>query len=166
MPRKPQDVTEAELAVLGVLWDRESATIREITECLYPQGGESEYATVKKLLARLETKKCVRRDRSRMVHVFSASIERQDLVGRRLLELTESLCDGSLTPLLTHVAQAERLTRKQQRMLLELIDDLEQKQKPQPPHPNPLPRGERGQKPQPNPLPRGERGQKPRQRKS
>lgn len=129
MPRKPQDVTQAELAVLQVLWDGGTVTIREITECLYPQGGDSEYATVKKLLARLEAKECVQRDRTSMVHVFSASIERQELVGRRLLELTESLCDGSLTPLLTHLAQEEHLTPKQKRLLWQLIDDLEQKPK-------------------------------------
>jgi BlaI family transcriptional regulator, penicillinase repressor len=127
MARKPQDVTEAELAVLQVLWERGTATIREITECLYPEGRVSEYATVKKLLARLESKECVERDRSSMVHLFSARMERQDLIGRRLLELTQSLCDGSLTPLLTHLAQEEHLTPKQQQLLRQLIDELEQK---------------------------------------
>ena len=107
--------------------ERGSATIREITDCVYPKGGDSEYATVKKLLGRLETKKVVSRNRSQMVHVFSAVIDRQTLVGRRLLDLTESLCDGSLTPLLTHLAQEDDLSAKQQRMLRKLIDELEQK---------------------------------------
>ena len=127
MPRKPQDVTDAELAVLQVLWERGSATIREITEVLYPSGTESDYGTVKKLLARLESKGCAQRDRSRLVHVFAATIERQALVGRRLQQVAESLCDGSLTPLLTHLAEAENLTAKQQRVLYRLIDELEEK---------------------------------------
>lgn len=125
MGRKPQDVTDAELAVLQVLWDRGSVTIREITDVLYPQGTESDYATVKKLLARLESKGCVERDRSEMVHVFRARIDRQDLVSRRLQQVAESLCDGSCTPLLTHVARAKGLTEKQQQMLNELIDAFE-----------------------------------------
>lgn len=100
-------------------------TIREITDVLYPQGTESDYATVKKLLARLESKGCVARDRSEMVHVFRACIDRQDLVSRRLQQVAESLCDGSWTPLLTHVAQAKGLTEKQQQMLNELIDEFE-----------------------------------------
>ena len=98
MGRKPQDVTDAELAVLQVLWDRGSVTIREITDVLYPQGTESDYATVKKLLARLESKGCVERDRSEMVHIFRARIDRQDLVSRRLQQVAENLCDGSWTP--------------------------------------------------------------------
>ena len=64
MARTPQDITDAELAVLQVLWEQGPATIRRITELLYPQGGTSHYATVQKLLERLETKACVRRDRS------------------------------------------------------------------------------------------------------
>ena len=56
MAQKPKDVTDAEMAVLQVLWDRSSATIRELTDAVYPGGGASDYSTVKKLLARLQTK--------------------------------------------------------------------------------------------------------------
>ena len=39
MPRPEQDVTEAELAVLEALWEGETATIRALTDALYPGGG-------------------------------------------------------------------------------------------------------------------------------
>lgn len=125
MPRKPRDVTDAELSILQVLWDRETATIREITDLLYPQGDVSEYATVKKLLARLEAKGCVSRDDNHKVHVFRATVLRDDLIGRRLQEVVDSLCDGTWSPLLTQLVNAEGLTRKQQQMLDALIGDLE-----------------------------------------
>lgn len=127
MPKKSRDVTDAELAVLQVLWKHKAATIREITDLLYPEGDASEYATVKKLLARLEVKACVSRDDSQKVHVFQAAIERDDLIGRRLQEVADSLCDGSWSPLLTHFVNADGLSRKQQRMLESLIDELEEK---------------------------------------
>jgi predicted transcriptional regulator len=127
MPKYPQDVTDAELAVLQVLWERGGATIREITERIYPAQTESDNATVKKLLARLEAKDCVTRDRSRSVHFFSAAVERADLIGRRLQAVADTLCEGSWTPLLTHLAGAQKLTSRQQRMLAELIDELERK---------------------------------------
>ena len=63
MARNPQDVTETELAVLQVLWDEGPATIRRLTDVLYPSGGTALYATVQKLLERLEAKGCVRRER-------------------------------------------------------------------------------------------------------
>jgi len=125
VPRKPRDVTDAELSVLQVLWDRETVTTREITDLLYPQGDVSEYATVKKLLARLEAKGCVVRDNDQKVHVFRAAVQRDDLIGRGLQEVVDSLCDGIWSPLLTQLVNADGLTRKQQQMLDALIGDLE-----------------------------------------
>src|SRR5437870_4599997 len=103
MARTPQDITDAELAILQVLWDEGAASIRQLTGALYPDGRVSHYATVQKLLERLEAKSCVRRDRSAAVHVFDAAVSREDLIGRRLQTMAEKLCGGSLTPLLTHL---------------------------------------------------------------
>jgi predicted transcriptional regulator len=130
MARPPQDVTETELAVLQVLWDRGPATIRQLTDILYPDGGTSHYATVQKLLERLETKGCVTRDRSAAVHVFAARLGREELIGRRLQSLAEKLCGGSWTPLLTQLLQARRLSAADRKALRALIDELDQQQKP------------------------------------
>ena len=84
MKRNQADVTDAELALLQALWDQGPATIRQLVERVYGQDGTSVYATVQKLLDRLEAKGCVRRDRSGPVHVFEAAIGRDELIGRRL----------------------------------------------------------------------------------
>ena len=122
MPREPQDITEGELAVLQVLWDRPAASIRQITEALYPRNTASHYGTVQKQLERLEGKGFVRRDRSLFVHLFSAAVGREELVGRRLDAVMDKLCGGSLEPILTHLLRAPRLTEEQRRRLRELID--------------------------------------------
>jgi predicted transcriptional regulator len=118
------DVTEAELAVLQVLWDQGPATIRQLADVLYPGGRASHYATVQKLLERLEAKGCVNRDRSANVHVFAAGIGRDDLIGRRLRAVAEQLCGGSLTPLLTHLVQTKRLTAQERQALRDLLEQL------------------------------------------
>ena len=123
--RPSQDVTEAELAVLEVLWDRGPATIRAISDAIYPDGGASRYATVQKLLERLEAKDCVERDRSNAVHVFASAIDRDDLIGKRLQAVAETLCGGSLTPLLNHLVRAETLSDADRRALRTLIDGLD-----------------------------------------
>lgn len=126
MARSFHDVTEAELAVLQVLWDRGRSTIRQLTELLYPEGTASQYATVQKLLERLETKDFVERDRTAAVHVFQASVGRDELVGRRLQAVAESLCEGSFTPLLTHLVRTQELSAADRQALRSLIDELEQ----------------------------------------
>src|SRR5688572_13990503 len=123
MARTPQDITDAELDVLQVLWKHGALPIRRIAEMLYGDTRPSQYATVQKLLERLESKDCVKRDRSTHVHVFSAAIDRDELVGRRLQAVAEKLCDGSLTPLLTNLVQMQKLSEKDRQMLRKLIED-------------------------------------------
>ncbi|HEX5272526.1 MAG TPA: BlaI/MecI/CopY family transcriptional regulator [Gemmataceae bacterium] len=116
------DVTDAELAVLQGLWERGSATIRQLTDALYPGGSAAQYATVQKLLERLEAKGCAGRDRRPWPHVFVATVERDDLIGRRLRAVAEKLCGGSLTPLLTHLITVERLSDQERQELRALLD--------------------------------------------
>lgn len=125
MARAPQDVTDAELAILEVLWRRTSATVREIAEELYRGSNASQHATVQKLLERLAGKKCVRRDRESWPHTFEASIVRAELIGRNLQQTADRLCAGSVQPLLMHLVKAGRLTAGDRRNLRELLDQLE-----------------------------------------
>ena len=129
MARTPQDVTDAELSVLQVLWDQGPATIRQLTDVLYPEGGVAHYATVQKLLERLEAKECVSRQRLASAHTFAAAIGRNELIGRRLEEMADKLCGGSLTPLLTHLMRAKRLTSRERQELRQLIDELDKPHK-------------------------------------
>ena len=124
MARRPQDVTDAELDVLRVLWDDGPATIRTLADRLYPGGGTSEYATVQKLLERLEDKGHVKHRSEGRQNVYSARVQREDLVARRLRDTAEQLCDGSLTPLLTHLVSAGRLSRDELLELRRLVDRL------------------------------------------
>jgi BlaI family penicillinase repressor len=130
MARTPQDITDAELAVLQVLWEQGACNIRRITEILYPDGKAAQYATVQKLLERLEAKACVQRDRSGQIHSFLATMNRDDLIGRRLQSVAEKLCGGSWTPLLTHLVQNQKLSSKDRQALRDLIEELDQVPRP------------------------------------
>ena len=129
MGQNNPNVTDAQLAVLQLLWERGPSTIRQITDVLYPSGREAEYATVQKLLERLEDNEHVLRDRSRHAHVFTASTRLETLVGHRMREMAEKLCGGDMAPLLTHLVQAETLTPQERQQLRDLIDQLDQEPK-------------------------------------
>src|SRR6266550_962342 len=123
MGRERQDITEAEMGVLQVLWDRGAASIRQITDVLYEGRAEAaQYATVQKQLERLEAKGVVRRDRTLFVHVFTAAIDRDELIGRRLRDMAEKLCGGSLAPILSHLARTKALTQIERQALRDLVD--------------------------------------------
>lgn len=100
MPDEPPDVTAAELAVLRHLWDHGTSTRRQVTDALYPAGGPAHYTTVQKLLERLEAKAFVTSELAGNVRVFTAAVDRDVLIRRRLKDVADKLCDGSVAPLL------------------------------------------------------------------
>ena len=117
-------VTEAELAVLRLLWQRGPATIRQLMEDLYPAGGVSSYATVQKLLDRLESKGCVSRQSAGRANLFSPEVTRGELIARRVQEVADTFCDGALSPLLTHLVSSSSLSADELSRLRRLVDEL------------------------------------------
>ena len=124
MARTPQDVTDMELAVLQVLWENGASTRRQITDVLYPGGGPAHYTTVQKLLERLEGKGHVARSPGEVL-TFTATLDREQLISRRLLDVADKLCGGSLTPLLMNLMRSRPLKAGELRELQELLEELQ-----------------------------------------
>lgn len=114
-------LTDAQFAVLERLWRTGPQTIRQLTAELYPTQTASDYATVQKLVEQLEEKRCVKRDRSRMAHVFSATTSRTDLIDSQLQAITNKLCDGSFTPLLLRLVEGNKLSQHERNELAKLL---------------------------------------------
>lgn len=119
------DVTRTELAVLEVLWDRGPSPVRDILSRLYPGGKPTAHATVQKLLERLEAKGFVERDRSGPVQVFAATVDRAELIDRRLRAVADLLCGGSLSSLASHLLGGRRASAADRRALRTYHEDLE-----------------------------------------
>ena len=118
-------VTRAELAVLEQLWRREAATIGELRDELYPQGGGSKFATVQKLLARLVDKELVGRQRKKDGNnwVFQPLAGREELIGGELRRVADRLGGNSMTPLLTYLVETGELTATERQHLRRLLDE-------------------------------------------
>lgn len=125
MARKAQDVTDAELAILQLLWERGESTAPELTRELYPAETNSDLATVQKLLRRLEGKSCVRRNSGTWPHVFKPALKREELIGRRVQSAADALCAGSVGTLLTHLVKTKKLSTEDRTALRELLDELD-----------------------------------------
>src|SRR5579884_1794905 len=126
MPREAQDITEAELAVLRALWREPGLSIRQLTQRLTGKRSAARYGTVQKQLERLEAKGFVQRDRSLPVHLFSAAVDREALVGRRVEAMVEKLCDGSLTPILSQLLRSPKLSEQQRLHLRALVEETDE----------------------------------------
>ena len=131
MSRPPQDVTDAELAVLEVLWERGPSSRRQVADVLYPGGQPAHYTTVQKLIERLQAKGHVVCQAEAPVRLFTATVSRDELISRRLLDVADKLCDGSLTPLLVNLVRAKPLSERELQELRELIKELSKQQRRQ-----------------------------------
>lgn len=92
--RKPQP-SDLELQILGVLWDRGTATVREILEAL-PDGKRRAYTSVLSVIQVMEKKGLVKHQRERegLAHVFRAAVSRKQVVGPLLSGLVRKLFGG------------------------------------------------------------------------
>jgi BlaI family transcriptional regulator, penicillinase repressor len=120
--KKPVGVTDAELAVLKVLWARKALTAKAITEAIYPDGAESEFAAVHSFLQRLERKGLVARDRGSFVHMFSATASQADVLGQELKTLAARLGAGSIAPLIMQLIEEKRLSKKEAAEIRTLLE--------------------------------------------
>jgi predicted transcriptional regulator len=127
--RRTEDVTDTELAILEVLWEKGEANRRQITDVLYAGGGEAHYATVQNLLGRLERKGFARHVRAGNVLVFAPTVDRDELIRRRLRGVADKLCGGAVAPLVMNLVQVQSLSEEDVHRLYAFLRDQKKKLK-------------------------------------
>ncbi len=106
--RKP---TDAELAILCVLWERGPSTVRQVVEAL---GRGTGYTTALKLLQIMTEKRLVRRDESARTHVYAPAYTEDQTQRQLVTDLAARAFRGSagklvMQALATGSASAEDL---------------------------------------------------------
>ncbi len=118
-----QSLANSELAIMDLLWKKEKLTARQIREQLYSNASKAQHGTVQKLLQRLEEKKYVKRDRSAFVHVFMATLTRQEYAGGQLESLASKLTSGSFAPLITHLVETSKISGEEVEEIKAILDE-------------------------------------------
>ncbi len=123
MPGRHQ-LTELQLAILRVIWDRSEATVQDVWEALHAERGLAQ-TTVATMLSRLERRGVVtRRAQSRQYHYRAAVTEREvqhSMVG----ELTERLFDGDVTALVQHLLTGKDVSPGDIAKIRDMIERVE-----------------------------------------
>jgi BlaI family transcriptional regulator, penicillinase repressor len=116
--------TEAELAILQVLWEQGSSTVRQIQDILESERGTG-YTTTLKLMQIMFEKGLLTRDESNRSHVYSAAVSRQKTQRRLVGDLVEQAFSGSAQQLVMQALSAQKSTPEELREIRKLIDELE-----------------------------------------
>ena len=102
-------LTRLELHILETLWNRGSASIREIQED-FSEKDRPAYTTIQTTVYRLEGKKAVRRIKKvGNFHIFEAAVSR-GAAHSKLIEELLALFGGRTQPVMAHLIESGRLT--------------------------------------------------------
>jgi BlaI family transcriptional regulator, penicillinase repressor len=119
--RKP---TEAELNILGVIWEMESATVRQVFDNLRKQQ-EIGYTTVLKLMQIMTDKGILTRETDVRPQIYQPAIPRQQTQKLLLKRLLDLAFDGSPGPMVLQALSMKKSSPKELQEIRDLLDTLE-----------------------------------------
>lgn len=114
--RKP---TDAELAILRVLWARGPSTVREVAEAM---GREGAYTTVLKLLQIMTDKGLVRRDERARTHVYKPTASADQTKQQLVADLVDKVFEGSAAQLVLQALSAGKASPEDIAEIRKLLD--------------------------------------------
>ena len=118
--------TDAELAILNVLWERGPSTVREVHDAL-SQTHDSGYTTVLKLMQIMTDKGLVDRDESQRAHVYASRLGEQRTQRQLLGDLIERAFGGSPAKLVMQALSASKASAEDLSAIRNLLDQMEEK---------------------------------------
>jgi len=121
--------TDAELAILAVLWREGPSTVREVHEALHPSQGTG-YTTVLKLMQLMAQKGLVLRDESQRSHVYRAANAEAQTQRRLVGDLMERAFAGSASQLVQRALSVKRSSPAELQEIRALLDQLSKETKP------------------------------------
>jgi len=116
--------TDAELAILRVLWQRGASTVRQVQDELnrYRSTG---YTTALKLMQIMTEKGLVVRDESQRTHVYEARVAEEQTQRQLVRDLLDRAFGGSSRKLVMQALSVKRASPKELAQIRRLLDDLE-----------------------------------------
>jgi predicted transcriptional regulator len=114
--------TDAELAILQVLWTEGPRTVRQVHEAL-ADARETGYTTTLKLMQIMAEKGLVVRDESARTHVYAARASRDDTQRQLVSDLVDRAFGGSATALVLQALAAHPTSEEELREIQRLIGE-------------------------------------------
>lgn len=122
MKTKTRNLTEQELEIMKVVWERKSATVREVYEALRERKTVA-YTTVMTMMNILESKgHLVKRPEGR-AFVYEPSQARTQVVSGMVQDFVDRVFDGAARPLVLSLIKERKLSKKDLEEISRLIEE-------------------------------------------
>ena len=120
--KKPRHdlLTDQELEIMKVVWDRGTVTVRDVYEKLH-EGRQIAYTTVMTMMGILEQKGHLTRTAGERAYIYRPSEPRRKVIGRMVQDFVTRVFDGSAEPLLVHLVKNQKLDEAQLAEIEEIV---------------------------------------------
>ena len=124
---KAKELTERELEVMHVFWDRGESTAADVRDALESQGRDLAYTTVATLVRILLDKQFLTQTGEERPFKFVPARTYEEVSRTLLGDLVQKVFGGSRTQLLVQLFEEEKLTPQEQKRLKEILDTPKKK---------------------------------------
>ena len=118
------ELTEAEWAIMKVVWDNEPCAAGTVQESL-AHSRDWAYSTVKTTMDRMVDKGFLKIQRIRNLQLFSSVISEVDAKRGEFRKMLKRAFDGALTPMMQFMIEHEGLTKTELVQLRELVNQAQ-----------------------------------------
>ena len=118
MAKRPvNDLTDAEWAIIQMVWEHEPVPAPTVQELLEQDRGWS-YSTVKTLMDRMVRKGFLTTERIRKLMLYSSAITRKEAQHNEILKTVKRAFEGALTPMMQFLLDSDHISHEE-------LDELE-----------------------------------------
>ena len=118
-------LTPQELAIMKVIWTRETSTVRDVYEALRTRRPVA-YTTVMTMMKILEDKGYLKKTRIDRAYEYRPSKPRHQVVGAMVRDFLDRVFDGAAGPLLVHLAKDAKLSKSDKDAMRRLMEEMEE----------------------------------------
>jgi len=118
---KSATLTEAELRIMNVLWDKGPGTVHDVLQAL-PERPALAYNSVLTIVRILETKGYVKHVKDKRAHVYMPSIDRKDATRSEVSHLVSRFFGNSHEKLLLNILEEQSIDAEELTRMRELLE--------------------------------------------
>ncbi len=123
---KPPEITEAEWAIMKVVWKHQPCAAGTVQEALAENLGWA-YSTVKTTMDRMVGKGLLQIQKIRNLQLFSAQIDRKQAATWEFRRMLSRAFDGAMGPMMQHLVENEHLSSDEFDQLRRMVDEADSK---------------------------------------
>src|SRR5215467_852773 len=117
-------LTPQELEIMKLVWQRGSATVRDVYEALLERR-KIAYTSVMTMMKILETKGYLKKRRQDRAFLYRPAHSKNQIIGGMIREFIDRVFNGSAQPLLVHLVKSRRLREKDLQKIVRLVEESE-----------------------------------------